>query len=164
MNDVGPFVPASVAEHMSTYVGLDLDFETTGEIETYLRGLYPGFGNLTPAQWQHIARHSQRRKANGRLGLVFDPKIGLSLKPPFRDVNLWSLWDNISCPVLVLRGENSNVLLPEVAEEMTRRGPQAALCVIPGCGHAPPLMSAEQIAIVEDWLESGEIGEGSALS
>jgi pimeloyl-ACP methyl ester carboxylesterase len=114
---------------------------------------------LTPAQWQHIARHSQRRKANGRLGLAWDPKIGLALTPPFHDVDLWRLWDAIRCPVLVLRGGNSKVLLPEVAEEITCRGPRASLRVIQGCGHAPDLMSAEQIAIVEDWLERGEIGE-----
>ena len=112
---------------------------------------------MTPAQWQHIARHSQRRKANGRLGLAWDPKIGLAPTPPFHDVDLWRLWDAIRCPVLVLRGENSPVLLPEKAEEMTRRGPRASVRVIPGCGHAPALMSPEQIAIVEDWLENGEM-------
>lgn len=157
MNDVGPFVPASVAEHVSTYVSLDLDFDTTDEIEAYLREVYTGFGHLTPAQWRHIARHSQRRKPNGRLGLAFDPNIGLLYKPPFNDVDLWPLWDGVRCPVLVLRGENSNVLLPDVTEEMTRRGPRASVRVIPGCGHAPALMSPEQIAIVEDWLENGEM-------
>ena len=164
MNDVGPFVPASVAEYISTYVSLNLDFDTTEEIEAYLRQIYAGFGNLTSTQWRHMARHSQRRKPNGRLGLAFDPNIGLPYKPPFNDVIMWPLWDAIRCPVLVLRGENSNVLLPEVAEEMTRRGPRASLRVIPGCGHAPALMSAEQIAIVEDWLENGEIDEPSTSS
>ena len=161
MNDVGPFVPASVAEHISTYVNLNLDFDTTEEIEAYLRQIYAGFGNLTSTQWRHMARHSQRRKPNGRLGLAFDPNIGLlyapPYAPPFKDVDLWHLWDLVRCPVLVLRGENSPVLLPEKAEEMTRRGPRASVRVIPGCGHAPALMSPEQIAIVEDWLENGEI-------
>ena len=163
MNDVGPFVPASVAEHVSTYVSLNLDFDTTAEIDAYLREIYAGFGNLTAAQWRHVARHSQRRKPNGHLGLAFDPAIGLPYKPPFKDVDLWSLWDAIRCPVLVLRGENSTVLLPEVAEETTRRGPRASLRIIPGCGHAPALMSAEQIAIVEDWLENGGIDEAATM-
>lgn len=132
MNDVGPFVPASTAEYISTYVGLDLDFDTTDGIEAYLREIYTGFGNLTPAQWRHLARHSQRRKANGHLGLAFDPKIGLLLKPPFNDVNLWHLWDAIRCPVLVIRGENSKVLLPEVAEEMNSSRPAGIAARHPG--------------------------------
>jgi pimeloyl-ACP methyl ester carboxylesterase len=124
-----------------------------------VRNIYAGFGNSTDAQWQHIARHSERRKPNGKLGLAFDPNISLPFRPPFRDTDLWTFWDKIGCPVLVLRGEHSDVLLPEVAEEMARRGPRATVREIPGCGHAPALMSAEQIALVEGWLETGDIGE-----
>ena len=161
MNDVGPLIPASVSQHISTYVNSDPDFNTTNEIEDWLRRTYADFGNLTAAQWRHMARHSQRRKSNGHLGLAFDPNIGLPFKPPygppFYDVDLWALWEEVRCPVLVLRGERSTALRPETAEEMTRRGPRATVRVIPGCGHAPSLMSAEQIAIVEEWLEKVEI-------
>ncbi len=152
MNDAGPFVPKSVPERLAKYVGLDRDFSTSEEVEAYVRCIYAGFGNLTDAQWQHIARHSERRKPNGKLGLAFDPNIALPLRPPFQDANLWGFWDKISCPVLVLRGEQSDVLLPEVANDMARRGPRATVQEIPGCGHAPALMSPEQIALVDSWL------------
>jgi pimeloyl-ACP methyl ester carboxylesterase len=157
MNDAGPFIPKSVAERLATYVGLDKDFDTSDEVEAYVRSIYAGFGALTDAQWRHIAKHSERRKPNGKLGLAFDPGIALSLKPPFQDVDLWGLWDAVHCPVLVLRGENSDVLLSDVAAEMARRGPRATVREIPGCGHAPALMSPEQITVVEGWLETGEI-------
>jgi pimeloyl-ACP methyl ester carboxylesterase len=163
MNDAGPFIPKSVPARLAAYVGLDKDFRTSEEVEAYLRTIYAGFGDLTEQQWHHIARHSERRKPDGKLGLAFDPNISLALKPPFQDVVLWSLWDAVRCPVLVLRGENSEVLLPEVAEEMTRRGPKASVRVIPGCGHAPTLMSPEQITLVETWLETGEIAESPAV-
>ena len=39
MNDVGPLVP-STFEHLSTCASLDLEFDTTDEIETYLRDIY----------------------------------------------------------------------------------------------------------------------------
>ena len=42
---------------------------------------------------------------------------------------------------------------PATAEAMTRRGPKSALHEIPGCGHAPWLMSDDQIALVVDWLD-----------
>jgi pimeloyl-ACP methyl ester carboxylesterase len=53
---------------------------------------------------------------------------------------------------LVIRGENSDLLRREDAEEMTRRGPKADLVEVAGCGHAPALMAADQIAMVKDWL------------
>jgi pimeloyl-ACP methyl ester carboxylesterase len=163
MNDAGPFIPNSVPACLAAYVGLDKDFSTSEEVEAYVRTIYAGFGTLTDQQWHHIAHHSERRKANGKLGLAFDPDISLPLKPPFRDVVLWPLWDAVRCPVLVLRGEQSEVLLPEVAEEMTRRGPKATVKVIPGCGHAPALMSPDQITIVERWLEAGETDDVPGL-
>jgi pimeloyl-ACP methyl ester carboxylesterase len=65
------------------------------------------------------------------------------------------MWDQIRCPVLVLRGAQSDVLMRGTAEEMTRRGPRAELVEFPDCGHAPPLMNDEQISVIEHWL-SGE--------
>jgi len=67
-------------------------------------------------------------------------------------VDLWALWDRINCPVLVLRGAESDLLLAETAQEMTRRGPRAEVIEIPGCGHAPALLDAGQIDPVRAWL------------
>jgi pimeloyl-ACP methyl ester carboxylesterase len=55
-------------------------------------------------------------------------------------------------PTLVLRGETSDLLLADTAQEMTRRGPRARLEVIAGCGHAPALNVAQQIALVREFL------------
>jgi pimeloyl-ACP methyl ester carboxylesterase len=53
---------------------------------------------------------------------------------------------------LVIRGEQSDVLLTETAEQMAVRGPRAELAVLAGVGHAPTLMSEEQIALLSQWL------------
>ena len=55
--------------------------------------------------------------------------------------------------VLCLRGESSDLLLPETAEAMRRRGPRATVVTIPGCGHAPALNVPEQFALVERFLD-----------
>jgi pimeloyl-ACP methyl ester carboxylesterase len=67
---------------------------------------------------------------------------------------LWPLWDSISCPTLVLRGAQSDLLLSETASEMTRRGPKAQLKEFDGVGHAPTLMAADQIDVVSTFLRS----------
>ena len=67
-------------------------------------------------------------------------------------MEVWPLWDGIRCPTLLIRGEQSDLLARATAEQMTRRGPRAKLVEIPGVGHAPTLMHADQIAIVRDFL------------
>jgi pimeloyl-ACP methyl ester carboxylesterase len=54
----------------------------------------------------------------------------------------------------VIRGAESDLLLPATAAEMARRGPRADLVEVDGSGHAPALMAKDQIAIVRDWLAS----------
>jgi pimeloyl-ACP methyl ester carboxylesterase len=68
------------------------------------------------------------------------------------DYELWDAWDALELPVLCLRGETSDLLLPEVAEQMRRRGPGAVVVTVPGCGHAPALNTPEHFAIVERFL------------
>ena len=71
---------------------------------------------------------------------------------PIENVELWPIWDQIRCPVLVIRGTDSDLLLAETAAEMARRGPCAEVIEVDGSGHAPALMARDQIAIVCDWL------------
>ena len=71
---------------------------------------------------------------------------------PTGDVDLWALWDAIHCPVLVLRGETSDLLSLETVVEMAARGPKATVVEIAGCGHAPALMDQDQVKVIDDWL------------
>jgi pimeloyl-ACP methyl ester carboxylesterase len=73
---------------------------------------------------------------------------------PVQDVDLWALYDRITCPTLLLRGAESNLLTAAIAHEMTTRGPHAKLVEFAGVGHAPPLMAEDQIAVVRDFLVS----------
>ena len=65
------------------------------------------------------------------------------------------MYDAIRCPLMVMRGAESDLLTAATAQEMTRRGPRAQLNEIPGVGHAPALMDAAQIALVRDFLLAG---------
>jgi pimeloyl-ACP methyl ester carboxylesterase len=65
------------------------------------------------------------------------------------DYQQWQAWDSLDIPVLALRGESSDLLLPEVAEAMRTRGPRAVVVTLPGCGHAPALNTSEHFALVE---------------
>jgi pimeloyl-ACP methyl ester carboxylesterase len=65
---------------------------------------------------------------------------------------LWNVWSKITCPVLVLRGAQSEVLLPRTLQEMRERKPDVEIVEFEGVGHAPALMSEAQIAVVKQFL------------
>jgi pimeloyl-ACP methyl ester carboxylesterase len=152
VNDIGPFIPKAALERLATYVGNAPRFETPEQFERYLRSIFAAFGPLTDWQWRHLAEHSSRRYDDGSLSVSYDPAIGTAFAGALQDVVLWPVWDAVSCPTLVLRGKQSDLLLRDTAEEMTRRGPKARLVELDGIGHAPALMAGDQIAIVRDFL------------
>jgi pimeloyl-ACP methyl ester carboxylesterase len=153
LNDVGPFIPKAALERIGTYVGAPPFFDDAAGLEAYLRDVHAPFGDLTDAQWAHMAAHGGRR-VEGGWTLGYDPGIALPFTGggPLQDVEMWELWDAIECPTLTLRGENSDLLLADTATEMTLRGPTADLVTVPGCGHAPALMADDQIDVIRDWL------------
>lgn len=154
LNDIGPLVPKEAPRRLLSYVGkLPPPFESLAEAERYIREIYAPFGVLSDEQWAHITRHSLREIEGGRHVLAYDPGIVEPLKEMQRtDFDIWPLWDRISCPVLVIRGARSDVLLPATVEEMKHRGPPVEIVEIEGVGHAPTMTAPEQVQLVTDWL------------
>ena len=153
VNDVGPLIPAAALERIGAYVGSDPRFDDVEAVEQYSREIYAPFGPLGDAQWRHLARHGFRKCEDGGYGLAYDPGISVNLKADsYEDVDLWAVWDAIRCPVLVLRGAESDLLTAETVQEMRERGPCAKVVEFPGIGHAPALMESDQINIIREWL------------
>jgi pimeloyl-ACP methyl ester carboxylesterase len=154
LNDIGPLVPKEAPRRLLSYVGKPPPpFESLADAELYIREIYAPFGALSDAQWSHITRHSLREVDGGHYVLAYDPGIVEPLKDMQRvDFDIWPLWDRIRCPVLVIRGAQSDVLLRTTAEEMKRRGPPVELVEIEGVGHAPTMTAPEQVRFVTDWL------------
>ena len=152
LNDIGPFVATATLEQIRSYLGLDLAFRDLGEVEAHLRAIHAGFGQLTDAQWATLARTSSRTTPGG-LRLHYDPAI----RAPFLadsagSIDLWPFWDAIRCPTLVLHGADSPLLTTDVIEEMQRRRPGIEIVNLPGIGHAPSLLVADQIDTIVRWL------------
>ncbi len=152
INDVGAFIPKGALLRILDYFGKGPNFKDGAAAELYFRQVYSAFGNLTDEQWRHLTETSLRA-ADGQLRLHYDPKIAA----PFQaqevdDIDLWALWDAISCPVMLLRGAESDLLTRETAEAMTGRGPKASFLEFPACGHAPALLDPGQIRPVVEWL------------
>jgi pimeloyl-ACP methyl ester carboxylesterase len=153
LNDVGPFVPKKALQRIANYLG-DTRFSSAQELERHLRTVLAPFGPLGDDDWAQLVRHGHRVLPDGTLALAYDPAIADNVKKEIADVTLWPFWDKVSCPTLVFRGGESDLLSAETALEMTKRGPRARVVTFPGVGHAPALMAEDQIEIVAEWLAS----------
>jgi pimeloyl-ACP methyl ester carboxylesterase len=152
LNDIGPKLSEAAVERIRSYAGKPAQFDTVGELEKYFRTIYKPYGWLSDGQWRRLTESSVRRTAEGRVTPHYDPKMVLQFTLHPHDYDQWAAWDAIEAPTLCLRGETSDLLLPEVAEEMRSRGPRATVVTIAGCGHAPALNVPDQFALVERFL------------
>ena len=159
LNDVGPLLAAKALQRIATYVGKQFGFASMAEAEAHIRKVHAPFGLLTDEQWLHLTRWSVKPRPEsegGGFAFHYDPGIGdvFRTAPMLMDVNLWPIYEQITCPVLALRGGESDLISHDTLIAMTQRGPRAKVLEFPGIGHAPTLMSDAQITPVWDFLSA----------
>jgi len=154
INDIGPQLAEVAVNRIRSYAGKPPEFDRVSELNTYLRTVYKPYGFATDDQWQRMADTSARRLPSGKVTTHYDPNMVLQFVHHPQDYDQWDAYDQVTAKTLVLRGADSDLLLPEWAEEMTRRGPKARLVTVPGCGHAPSLNVPEQTDLIAEFLAS----------
>jgi pimeloyl-ACP methyl ester carboxylesterase len=157
LNDVGPFLPVDALRRIGEYVGQAPSFASVDEAERFLRFVCAPFGDLGDAGWRQLTESSVREDADGRWCMRYDPRIAENFRAQAAggDIDLWPVYDRITCPTLAIRGACSDLLGPETLAAMARRGPRAQTVEIPGVGHAPMFFSAAQIDVVRAFLPAG---------
>lgn len=152
VNDVGPQANAEAIDRIKAYVTAVPEYPSFERFEAFMRIAYAPFGKLTDAEWRRMAETSVRRRDNGSFSAHYDPAVMQVFADQASGFDIWELYDAINCPTLVLRGEASDLLEPDVAQAMSRRGPKAQLVSVAGCGHAPMLNTPDQIAVLKGFL------------
>jgi pimeloyl-ACP methyl ester carboxylesterase len=157
LNDVGPAVEPDAIARIGTYLGAPLRWKSVDEAADALRAISQGFGPHTREVWLELTRPMVKAEGDG-----FVPHYDLNIAAPFRsltpevmkagEAQVWAMYDSLRCRVLLLRGSDSDLLSPATAWAMTERGPKAELHEFAGIGHAPMLNSADQIAVVREFL------------
>jgi pimeloyl-ACP methyl ester carboxylesterase len=154
VNDVGPVIEPAALDRIRGYFGANPDFATYEEIASYVRTVSAPFGSHTAAQWEHLTRSNVRQGADGRWRIAYDPGIAVPFRASAAPPDLWPLWDMIRCPTLVLRGVESDLLSAATAKDMAARGPKPEVIEFAGIGHAPTLLTPEQVAPVVRFLNA----------
>ena len=157
LNDVGPDVAPGGVDRILTYVGKDRRFanwdEAAAAVEAAQGSQYEKFGR---DDWVAMAKRNCREE-NGEIRFDYD----MAIAEPFKSlgatpaVDLWPFFEALAQkPLLVIRGEKSDLLTPETAAKMQRVAPQLKLATVPGVGHAPELDEPVAAAAIEDFLGS----------
>lgn len=149
-NDIGPVIEAKGLMRLKGYVGKipqPRSFEEGAEILRRLFGHQ--FPSLSGEQWEAFARRNWRAE-NGGFAPTCDPKLADTLKgfdPEIAIPTMWPQFDALAAvPVMVVRGENSDILMPETVAAMRARRPDMTVLEIPGQGHTPLLAEDDTIA------------------
>ena len=159
VNDIGPEISDAGIERIKSYVGKDVRFASWDEAAERLSANNSG----VPAGWAHDdwVRMAKRtcRQENGQIRFDYD----MAIAQPFNtasgatpQVDMWPLFMALAQkPLLVVRGEFSDLLSAEAIDKMKHAAPNMRTAVVAGVGHAPELNEPEAAAAIDKFL--GEI-------
>jgi len=155
LNDIGMIVPSLALQRIGTYARNDHGFSSFEDAKSYFQTILAPMGVVDSEKWDHITKYSTLASTPEALHLAYDPAIGESfLNQPTPTLHLETYWQSIQCPILVLHGEHSDFLPPDILTKMLYFQPKAKVITLPGCGHAPSLMEPYQIQAIGEWLGS----------
>lgn len=160
LNDVGPAITAESVQRIGAYLGEPKRFASEQAAADYFWSISKGFGPHTPEQWLALSKPQIKPDEDGGHGWIarYDPRIAVPFKAAtpqmaaMGEALLWQRYDSLTCPTLLLRGAESDLLTHATASAMTQRGPKARLVEFAGVGHAPTLVAPDQIARVKEFL------------
>lgn len=158
LNDVGPAINWAAVQKMQQYAGRYGCYADLAEAAAAMRALSLGFGPVPDDVWLDLSSHMVRDLPEGGVTLHYDPAIGepvRALTPELAQAGesvLWAVYDQIQAQVLVIRGKDSDLFLPDTAQAMSERGPRASVVEWAGIGHAPTLTAPDQIEVLAEFL------------
>ena len=155
LNDVGPELQTAGLARIRDYIGAGGSQPTwmhaARAVSELNRAIYPGY---EIEDWLRLTKRTHRLTAEGRIVTDYDKQIAapLRLAGAGDAVDLWPAYRALGdIPLLVLRGELSDILGRDAADKMTAELPQARLAEIPGVGHAPTMDEPAALAAIDAW-------------
>jgi pimeloyl-ACP methyl ester carboxylesterase len=149
LNDIGPVLEPKGLMRIKGYVGKLPEPRSFGEGAEVLRRLFDAqFPKLTSDDWLKAA-HRTFKEVNGRLVTTYDPALAKTMEGVDFEKPMPPLWKEFGAlaqvPLMVIRGENSDLLTAETVEAMAQRHSGLERLDVADQGHAPLLAEADTI-------------------
>ena len=156
LNDVGPEIEPGGLERIRGYVGQGRSFPTWMHAARALEeGQSDIFPNWEIADWLAMAKRCMVVGSNGRIHFDYDMRIAEPFSQPGGEAGV-DMWPGIAGlkdrPVLLLRGELSEILSARTLDKMADMLPDAEAVTVPRVGHAPMLDEPEAVAAIDRLL------------
>ncbi len=156
MNDIGPVIETAGLARIMGYAGkipVPADWDEAADLVRAMNRRF--FPNFTDADWRKVARQLFD-EVDGRPSPAYDDKISSALSEIDITQKLPEMWPQFEAlkhiPVMVLRGETSDLLSQKTVEEMAARHPRLTSVTIHAQGHAPLLTDRFSMGIIADFL------------
>jgi pimeloyl-ACP methyl ester carboxylesterase len=156
INDIGPELDPRGVARIKSYVGKLKPISDWDEAVVQYRSINEtAFPDFTDEEWLDFT-HGIYKEEDGVPVLAYDPAISQSIDeeesgaaPP----DLWPVFESIvAIPMLVIRGEESDILARDCVEGMRARKPDLQVAEIPRRGHAPTLTEPASLAAIDAFL------------
>jgi pimeloyl-ACP methyl ester carboxylesterase len=158
LNDIGPELTQAGLDRIRNYVGKDARFQSWDEAaETIAKNVGHVPRSYSQDDWVRMARRVCREE-DGEIRFDYDMAIVVPFEAsPTPTIDMWPLFATLAQkPLLVVRGELSDLLSAEAAARMQAAAPNAKFAVVPAVGHAPELDEPEAVAAIDAFLDAFE--------
>lgn len=158
INDIGPEVDQAGLDRIKGYVGKARPVTCWSEAIAQAREINGiAFPDFSDEEWEDFTRGIYRDE-EGVPVLAYDPAISQPMDdkesgavPP----DLWPLFEAITTiPMLVIRGETSDILAPACVATMREKKPDMIFVEIPNRGHAPTLNEPASRETIDSFLQA----------
>lgn len=153
LNDIGPEIDAQGLARIRSYItDAPQMFPDLKSVVRYYKHHYaPMIAHLSAGQVEEFAAQHVRKNDAGVWVWKMDPAVR-ALNQASPPMDLWADLKMLTCPVLVVRGTESDVLSAAVAARMAQENPRVRVVQVPGVGHAPVLTENVAVEAIEAFL------------
>jgi pimeloyl-ACP methyl ester carboxylesterase len=157
--DIGPEIAPAGSANVASSLAAQDTFRSQDEAFAHARAANP---RPTGATLRHRVTHNLRELPDGTLTFKYDKELRRRPRALFDHTQdeLWAAWRAVSCPVLLVRGADSDVLAADTAQRMLTENPNVSFASIPDCGHSITLDSPDGLLeVVSPWLAATAAGQ-----
>lgn len=161
LNDIGPEIMAQGLLRIRAYLGVSPGLETWADAAHFMHQINRGFDSLSEDEWMAWAKRTYIDRDGRPVG-----DYDIKLRKTFASHNdltsgaIPTLWPQFNAlkrvPLLVLRGQNSDILSPETVAKMKAEKPDLESVTVKNRGHVPFLNEPEALQAIAKLLEQAD--------
>jgi pimeloyl-ACP methyl ester carboxylesterase len=155
LNDIGPVIDEKGLDLIKQHIGHNPAQKTYVEAAKARAKLWTQFQGVPMDRWlAEVQAHYA--ETPGGLIIRYDPKLRDAVLAARAQPApaMWPLFDALAnLPLALVRGENSDLLTKDTADEMARRRPDMIRAEVPGRGHVPFLDEPQALDALHKWVE-----------